>query len=81
MERGKSIQMLNRNPVKASTSFDVESPNLKRPAEADASAYPYAKQARVETPAQQPQQQQAYGYAYPQGQTQQSYGGSAYYGQ
>lgn len=83
LERGKSIHTLNRNPISASTSFDTAASNLKRPAEADASAYPYAKQARVETPVQQQQQQQqqAYGYAYPQGQAQQAYGGSGYYGQ
>ncbi|CAO3641412.1 unnamed protein product [Mucor hiemalis] len=83
LERGKSIHTLNRNPISASTSFDTAASNLKRPAEADASAYPYAKQARVEAPVQQQQQQQqqAYGYAYPQGQAQQAYGGSGYYGQ
>lgn len=64
MERSHSVHTLNRNPLPVSTDFSVESqPNLKRPAEP--APYPYAKQPRIDTPAQ------GYAYAYPQ-QTQQT---------
>jgi hypothetical protein len=82
LERGNSIDALNRNPATVSTDFSIgptsnisRNGGLKRPAVED-NSFGYTKQARFDGPVQ-PQQQQSYG-TYPR---QQSYAGSDYYSQ